>query len=308
MKNLMKGNNLSKTVVIITGPTAVGKTDTSLTIARELGAEIISADARQFYKELKIGTAAPTAWELAQVKHHLVGHLSIHDYYNVSLFERDALTITNELFKHSDYVVVSGGSGLYIDALCDGIDDLPEIDPEIRQKVQNIFLEQGLEGLRTQLRIFDPEYYAEVDTANPNRMMRGIEIMLATGEKFSQLRKRKPQTRPFAIKKVILNRPRHELYERINHRTDIMVNQGIIEEAIFFFRNKNLNALNTVGYKELFAWLENRTDLKSSIEKIRINTRRYAKRQLTWFKKYDDAKWFLPSEIKGILNFVRQSQ
>jgi tRNA dimethylallyltransferase len=223
----MKGNNLSKTVVIITGPTAVGKTDTSLTIARELGAEIISADARQFYKELKIGTAAPTPSELAQVNHHLVGHLSINDYYNVSMFEKDALALTHELFKRSDFVVLTGGSGLYIDAFCDGIDDLPEIDPQIRQKVKKIYQEQGLEGLRTQLRVFDPEYYATVDIANPNRMMRGIEVMLSTGKKFSHLRQNKYKPRPFNIKRIILNRPRQELFKRINQRTALMVEQGI---------------------------------------------------------------------------------
>jgi tRNA dimethylallyltransferase len=304
----MKGNNLSKTVVIITGPTAVGKTDTSLTIARALGAEIISADARQFYKELKIGTAAPTPSELEQVNHHLVGHLSINDYYNVSMFEKEALSITHELFKRSDFVILTGGSGLYIDAFCDGIDDLPEIDPQIRQKVKNLYHEQGLEGLRTQLRIFDPEYYATVDIANPNRMMRGIEVMLSTGKKFSQLRRNTNTTRPFNIKKIILNRPRHELFERINQRTALMVEQGLIEEALQFFIHKNLNALNTVGYKELFAWLENRSNLNSALENIRISTRRYAKRQLTWFKKYNDAKWFLPSEIKGMIGFVRKEQ
>ncbi len=301
----MKESPKTKTLVVITGPTAVGKTETSLTIAGELQAEIISADARQFYHELKIGTAAPTPSELQRVKHHFAGHLSIFDYYNASRFEQEALARAEELFINSDYVVVTGGSGLYIDALCKGIDDLPDIDPLIRNEVQQLLQKQGLEGLRSHLRSIDPEYYNEVDKANPNRMMRGIEIYLATGEKFSQLRKKQTVQRPFHIKKVILNRPRHELFQRINHRTDVMVKDGIVEEAIRFFKYRHLNALNTVGYKELFAWLENRMELPAAIEKIRIHTRRYAKRQLTWFKRYEDAQWFLPSETHNILRYVK---
>ncbi|TVQ09773.1 MAG: tRNA (adenosine(37)-N6)-dimethylallyltransferase MiaA [Bacteroidetes bacterium] len=301
----MKESPKTKTLVVITGPTAVGKTETSLTIAGELQAEIISADARQFYHELKIGTAAPTPAELQRVKHHFAGHLSIFDYYNVSRFEQEALARAEELFRHSDYVVVTGGSGLYIDALCKGIDDLPDIDPHIRNEVQQLLKKQGMEGLRSHLKSIDPEYYNEVDKANPNRMMRGIEIYLATGKKFSQLRKKQTAQRPFHIKKVILNRPRHELFQRINHRTDVMVKDGIVEEAIRFFKYRHLNALNTVGYKELFAWLENRMELHAAIEKIRIHTRRYAKRQLTWFKRYEDAQWFLPSETHNILRYVK---
>lgn len=300
----MKAKAKSKTLVIITGPTAVGKTETSIKIAQQLRTEIITADARQFYRELKIGTAAPTPNELAAVKHHLAGHISIYDYYNASMFENQALNLTDDLFSKNDYVLVSGGSGLYLDALCYGIDELPDIDPKIRQKTKQLYEKQGLEGLRTFLRLNDPEYYAEVDIANPNRMMRGIEIFLATGKKFSSMRKKTPVQRSFQIKRVILNRPRKELFERINLRTGKMVEQGIIEEAIRFFPQKHLNALNTVGYKELFQWLENRTSLNDALEKIRTNTRRYAKRQLTWFKKYDDAQWFLPSETKAILDFI----
>lgn len=301
----MKENPDSKTLVVITGPTAVGKTETSLTIAHALQAEIISADARQFYRELKIGTAAPTPSELQRVKHHFAGHLSIFDNYNASQFEQEALARAEKLFAHSGFVLVTGGSGLYIDALCNGIDDMPDIDPQIRNEVQQLLHQQGLEGIRKQLENIDPDYYNQVDKANPNRMMRGIEIYLATGKKFSQLRKNQSIQRPFRIKKVILNRPRHELFGRINLRTDLMVNDGIIEEAIRFFKYRHLNALNTVGYKELFAWLENRMELHEAIEKIRTNTRRYAKRQLTWFKKYDDAQWFLPSEINNILRYVK---
>lgn len=301
----MRANKQHKTLVILTGPTAVGKTETSIILANALDAEIISADARQFYKELKIATAAPTDGELQMAKHHFVGHLSIFDYYNARIFEEKALQLLDSLFKTSDYALVSGGSGLYIDALCQGIDELPDIEPDIRQYVKKIYQLEGLEGLRKQLRSFDPEYYAQVDKANPNRMMRGIEIFLATGEKFSQLRKNASLKRPFRIKKVILNRPRHELFDRINERTKVMIQQGLIEEAIYFFRYQHLNALNTVGYKELFDWLENRSSLPYAIEKIKTNTRRYARRQITWFKKYPDARWYLPSEIDAIMRFIK---
>jgi tRNA dimethylallyltransferase len=231
----MRENYNPKTLVILTGPTAVGKTQTSIGIAHALGAEIISADARQFYHELKIGTAAPTPDERAKVRHHLAGHLSIFDYYNASIFENQALEIIKQQFQHCDYVVASGGSGLYLDALCSGIDEMPDIDPLIRQQVQLLYQQQGLEGLRRQLKLFDPEYYTQVDTANPNRMIRGIEVFMATGTKYSSLRKKQSSHRPFRIKRIILNRPRTELFDRINLRTEIMVHEGIIEEAISFF-------------------------------------------------------------------------
>ncbi len=302
----MKENRNDKTLVVITGPTAVGKTRTSIEVARELGTSIISADARQFYKELKIGTAAPTPEEMKQVQHYLAGHISIFDYYNASQFEKQALDLLADLFVLHDHVVVSGGSGLYIDALCEGIDDFPDIDPRVRKRVQQEYADKGLEGLRSWLQLIDPAYYQEVDIANPNRMMRGIEIFLQTGNRFSDLRKRTTVQRPFAIKKIILSRPRKELFDRINERTGAMLQQGIVEEALAFFRYRHLNALNTVGYKELFAWLENKTSLHQALENIRTNTRRYAKRQLTWFKKYPDARWFLPTEINAILKYIRE--
>jgi tRNA dimethylallyltransferase len=305
-KNLMKEKISEKTLVIITGPTAVGKTSTSIEVARRLGASIISADARQFYRELKIGTAAPTQQELQTVKHHLVGHLSIHDYYNASLFEQQALQITATLFNESDHAVVCGGAGLYIDALLFGIDDIPDVDPLIRKQVQHDFSTSGLEGLRQQLQTYDPEYYSFVDTSNPNRMMRGIEVFLSTGIRYSQMRKQSKVSRPFNIKLIVLNRPRHELTERINIRTQQMLQQGIVEEAIDFFRYRHLNSLNTVGYKELFAWLNNTETLKNAMENIKTNTRRYAKRQVTWFKKYEQAKWFLPSELNAIMKFIQE--
>lgn len=300
---MMKSNS-PKTLVLLTGPTAVGKTKTSISLAGALQAEIISADARQFYKELKIGTAAPTQEEQQLVKHHFAGQLSILDYYNASLFEKQALATINNLFRKSSFVILTGGSGLYLDAVCHGIDHLPDIDMNIRKKVRGIYESEGLEGLRRRLKITDPNYYQQVDLANPNRMMRGIEVFLQTGRKFSDMRKQNFAQRPFCIKKIVLNRPRKELFDRINYRTKKMVEQGLIEEAISFFRYRHLNALNTVGYKELFGWLENRYTLSKAVEKINTHTRRYAKRQLTWFKKYDDAHWFLPSEYKQMLRYI----
>ncbi len=304
----MRENYNRKTLVVLTGPTGVGKTLTSIELAGALQTEIISADARQFFKELKIGTAAPTQEELAAVPHHLAGHLSIFDYYNVSLFEQQALSILDTIFLKSDYAILTGGSGLYIDALCHGIDQLPDANPAIRNKVKNIYQQLGLEGLQEQLSTIDPEYFSEVDIHNPNRMMRGLEVYYSTGEKFSNLRKNTRITRPFKIKKVIINRPRHELFDRINARTHLMVQQGLVEEAVQFFPLRELNALNTVGYKELFGWLENRWPLHTALEKIQTNTRRYAKRQLTWFKRYEDARWFMPHEINSILSFIKEGQ
>jgi tRNA dimethylallyltransferase len=304
----MRKNYKNKLLVVITGPTAVGKTETSIRIAEKLNTGIISADARQFFKELKIGTAAPTPSELTRVKHYLAGHLSIFDYYNVSMFEQEALSALDEIFVKSDFAILTGGSGLYIDTLCRGIDAIPDTRPDIRNKVKDIYKSKGLQGLRKLLEKTDPEYFYEVDKANPNRMMRGLEVFYSTGEKFSDLRKRTSIQRPFSIRKIILNRPRQQLNERIYLRTQSMIREGLIEEAIRFFPVRHLNALNTVGYKELFAWMQNHWPLKVALEKISTNTRRYAKRQLTWFKKYDDARWFLPEEENQILNYIQKER
>ena len=305
---MMRINYKDKSLIVITGPTAVGKTETCIRIARELQTKIVSADARQFYKELKIGTAAPTSSELARAKHYLTGHISISDYYNVSIFEQQALKALDEIFKKSDFAILTGGSGLYIDTLCKGIDAMPDAIPDVRERVKKIYKNEGLEGLRNLLRKVDTEYFDEVDTANPNRMMRGLEVFYSTGEKFSDLRKKTSIQRLFRIKKIILNRPRHELNERINLRTNLMVQRGLIEEAVEFFPVRHLNALNTVGYKELFAWIQNQWSLDTAIEKIRTHTRRYAKRQLTWFKRYDDAEWFLPEEENQILRYIQKER
>ncbi len=291
---------------MIAGPTAAGKTSLCIDLAREINTEIVSADARQFYRELQIGTASPTKEERKQIPHHLIGHLSIPDYYNVAIYEKQALDIINSLFRVNDFVILTGGSGLYLDTIYSGIDDLPDPDPAQRQRVKQIFANEGLTGLRNWLRKIDPVYYDEVDRANPKRIMRALEVYFSSGHAFSTLRKKQPLQRPFRIKRVVLNRSREELFQRINHRTDEMIRQGLIEEAIGLYPMRHHNALNTVGYKELFDWLANRWNLSLAVEKIKTNTRRYAKRQLTWFKRYEDAAWFHPEDKAGILEYIRQ--
>ncbi len=298
--------NQNKTLIVLTGPTAVGKTALSLSLAECFHAEIVSADARQFYRELAIGTAAPSPHELATIKHHLIGHLSVVDYYNVSLYEQQALGVINDLFDKSDYVVLAGGSGLYIDTLCSGIDTLPPVDRLVREKVQRVFESDGLAGIRNWLKQVDPAYYHIVDPANPKRIMRGLEVFLQTGIQYSEHRKHQSVERPFTIKRVVLVRERDELFCRINARVHKMVRDGLVEECLFMYKCRHLNALNTVGYKELFAWISNEWPLNRAIEKIQTNTRRYAKRQITWFKRYPDAGWFHPDDFDGILQFIKK--
>lgn len=296
----------TKCLVLITGATATGKTELSIEIAKALKAEILSADARQFYRELKIGTATPPDHLLQAVPHHFIGHLSVKDYYNAAMYEKQAMALLQQLFTHCDHALLVGGSGLYIDALCQGIDDLPDPDEDSRRAVKQVFEEQGLEGLRAWLKQIDPAYYAMVDPANPKRIMRALEIFLASGKQFSTLRIGKQKKRPFKIKKIVLNRPRTELFARINQRVDEMIIDGLLEEALMHYRNRHLNALNTVGYKEIFDWMANRWSLPVAIEKIKTNTRRYAKRQLTWFKKYEDAAWLHPGDKEAILEFIQK--
>ncbi len=294
----------NKVLVVITGPTAVGKTELAIDIAGKLKTEIISGDARQFYRELKIGSAMPEPSQLEAIPHHLIGHLSIRDYYNAAIYEKHALAVVEGLFRNSGYAVLCGGSGLYIDTLCRGIDELPDPDPLVRKKVQEVYREEGLTGLRQWLRKVDPVYYSEVDRANPKRMMRAVEVFLSTGTPFSSLRKRRIKERPFRIKHIVLNRPRPDLFARINARATQMIADGLIEEAVGLYRYRDMNALNTVGYKEIFSWLSNHWPLRFAMEKIKTNTRRYAKRQLTWFKRYNDAVWFHPEEKTKIMEFI----
>ncbi len=296
--------NSEKTLIVLTGPTAVGKTDLSIQIAQMLGTHIISADSRQFYNDLKIGVATPSQNQLQIVKHYFIGHLSIGDYYNVSMFENQALKVLDSIFENSDFAIVTGGSGLYLDALCYGIDDLPDVNEEVRNELKLFYKDNGIQGLRLKLKSIDPEFYQEVDIANPNRMMRAIEVFLITGEKFSALRKKTSKKRNFKTKMIILERERTEIFNRINSRVDVMIQQGLIEEALSVIKFRNTNALNTVGYKEIYEWIDNKCSLVQAIEKIKTNTRRYAKRQITWFKKYADAKWINPDDFEAIKFFI----
>ena len=300
----MKTRTHKNTLLVVAGPTAVGKTALSIRLARQLKTEVISADSRQFYKELTIGTAAPSADEMAGVRHHFIGHLSVFDYYNVSMFEQEALRILAELFERTDHAILTGGSGLYIDTLCSGIDSLPQADNEIRQQVQRVLKADGLRGLRSWLKSIDPAYYHKVDLANPKRIMRGLEVFLQTGVPFSEYLNNKQVYRPFNIRRIVLDRDRKELFERINARVVKMIADGLIEEAMSMYRFRSLNALNTVGYKEIFSWLANDWPLSVAIEKIQTHTRRYAKRQVTWFKRYQDASWLHPDDEKEIQKFV----
>jgi tRNA dimethylallyltransferase len=306
MLKVLMTKNQNKTLIVLTGPTAVGKTELSLRLAKCLHTEIVSADARQFYRELTIGTAAPSPHELSAIKHHFIGHLSVFDYYNVSLYEQHALEVINNLFEKSDYVVLAGGSGLYIDTLCCGIDTLPPVDHLVREKVQGVFESDGLAGIRNWLRRVDPAYYHIVDPANPKRIMRGLEVFLQTGIPYSEHRKHKTVERPFNIKRVVLHRQRDELFTRINDRVLKMIHDGLVEECLLMFKYRHLNALNTVGYKELFAWISNEWPLSHAIERIQTNTRRFAKRQITWFKRYHDAGRFHPDDVDGILQYVKK--
>lgn len=294
-----------KTLVVIVGPTAIGKTGLAIKIANFFNTSVISADSRQFFRELKIGTAAPTAEEKQLAVHHFAGHLSIHDPYNVSMFEGDVLHLLEVLFRERDFAVMTGGSGLYIDAVCKGIDNMPGADPGIRMKVEELYQKYGIEYLQNELRRLDPEYFAVVDKANPNRLKRALEVCLATGRTFTSFRKDEPALRPFNILKVGVNRPRHELFDRIARRTGQMIDQGLVEEVRGLLPFRHLNALNTVGYKEIFDYLDEKVTLEQAIENMKTNTRRYAKRQLTWFKRDKEIRWFLPEHVEEILEYIK---
>lgn len=280
-----------KKLIIIAGPTAVGKTSYAIELAKKYNTEIISTDSRQFYRELQIGTAAPTKEELEAAPHNFIGNLSIHDYYNVSIYEKEAVALITEIFKTKDIVIAVGGSGLYIDALCYGIDELPDAEPKLRQEIKDKFAKHGIEYLQDEVRKLDPDYFAVADINNHKRLQRALEVCIQTGKTYSSQRTERKQKRDFEIEKIVLNMPREILYQRINKRVDIMIKDGLIEEVKGLIPNKDLNALNTVGYKELFQYFEGKISLEQAITDIKTHSRRYAKRQITWFKRYDDFKW-----------------
>ncbi len=290
-------------LIIIAGPTAVGKTSIAIDVAQYFNSEIISADSRQFYKGLNICTAAPSSEQLAIVKHHLVGHLNPEDYYNVSLYEQDVIRILEQVFKNKNISVLTGGSGLYIKAVCEGIDDLPDIDPRVREELQQINKNEGLPALQQMLLMHDPVYAKKVDLSNPNRIIRALEVCIQTNIPYSSQLKNKKSVRSFNIIKIALNLSRDQLHIRINNRVDQMIEQGLVEEARSFYPLKHLNSLNTVGYRELFDYFDNNITLDEAIEKIKTSTRRYARRQISWFNKDKDFHW-LPPDSETVINYL----
>ena len=275
-------------------------------LAKHFNIPIINADSRQIYRELKIGTARPSNKQMSEVKHYFVGTLGMDDYYSASLYEQQVLDLLNELFKTSDYALLSGGSMMYIDAVCNGIDDIPTIDDETRATMKKRLLMEGLESLCEELRQRDPDYYEIVDKQNPRRVVHALEICVMTGKPYSSFRTQAKKTRPFRIIKIGLTRPREELYKRINRRVDKMIKDGLVEEAKEMYPKRDLNALNTVGYKELFDYLKGKWTLHEAVERIKGNTRRYARKQLTWFKKDEHIQWFHPDDKDEIIRYIEQ--
>jgi tRNA dimethylallyltransferase len=295
---------MQKYLIVVSGPTAIGKTALSLEIAKKYNSEIISCDSRQFFKEMSIGTAVPSKDELEEVKHHFIQNMSIADTYSVGKFERDALTKIEELHKSSNIVVMVGGSGLYIDAVCRGLDDFPTVSKELRDELNNRCKTEGIQVLANELQLIDPEYHKIVDKLNPHRIIRALEIYKASGKTFTSFRIRQQQQRNFKTVKVILSREREELYQRINKRVDIMLEQGLLKEVKSVYQYKDNNALQTVGYKELFAHLDGEISLEFAISEIKKNTRRYAKRQMTWFRRDPETVFFNPEEPKTVFSYL----
>lgn len=296
---------MSKTLIVILGPTGVGKTELCLRIAEHLGVPIINADSRQIFAELPIGTAAPTSQQQSRVKHYFVGTHHIDDYYSASMYEEQVMSLlTNELFAASDTAVMSGGSMMYIDAVCNGIDDIPTIDDATRQWMKQRLEQEGLPRLVEELKILDPEHWAIVDRNNPRRVVHALEICHMTGTTYTSFRQNEKKQRPFNILKIGLTRDREELYSRINNRVLQMIDDGLEQEALAVYDQRHLNSLNTVGYKEMFEYLDGLTTLDQAIFKIQSNSRRYCRKQLTWFKRDESISWFNPDNIKEIINYI----
>lgn len=296
----------TKTLVVLVGPTAIGKTNLAISLAREFSTEIISADSRQFFKEMEIGTAKPSMEELAAAPHHFINSHSISTLFSTGDFELEAIQLLAELFEKHDLLIMAGGSGLYVDAVCKGLDNLPETDLNIRERLNHQFALEGIEPIKKQLSILDPEYYEKVDQANPQRLIRGLEFYLSTGTKLSTHFTNSKKIRPFNIIKIGLNMDRAELYNRINQRVDRMMEAGLLDEVKSLQAYRSYNALNTVGYSELFSYLEGETTLPEAIDQIKQNTRRFAKRQLTWFKRDESTAWFEPTQTDAIIRYINQ--
>ena len=310
-----------KTLLVVTGPTAVGKTVLCLELARHYGIPVINADSRQIFRDMKIGTAAPAEAELRQVRHFFVRELGLDEYYSASMYEQQVLALLERLFQTSDYALLAGGSMMYIDAVCNGIDDIPTVDDETRALMKRRLADEGLEALCEELRRLDPDHWAVVDRKNPRRVVHALEICHMTGRTYTSFRVKDERLkmkddrydyssltaqRPFRIVKIGLNRPREELYERINRRVDQMMEQGLLDEARRLLPYRHLNALNTVGYKEMFAYLDGIWSLDEAVERMKGNTRRYARKQLTWFKRDPMVRWFSPDQKEDIINYIDQ--
>ena len=292
------------TLIVVTGPTAVGKTALTIEIAKHYGIPIINADSRQIYQELKIGTASPTAEQMQQVKHYFVGTKSITDYYNASMYEQEVVQLLEKLFVDSPVQLLSGGSMMYIDAVCNGIDDIPTVRDDIRNEMKRRYQEEGLEALCEDLRRLDPEHYEVVDRQNHRRVIHALEICYQTGKTYTSFRTQKRKERTFQIVKIGLTRDRQELYDRINQRVDTMMSEGLLDEVCSVSAYRSTNALNTVGYKELFDYIDGRWPLEEAVERIKGNTRRYARKQLTWYKRDEQVTWFHPDQQDKILKFI----
>lgn len=301
----MEDQQLKKHLLVVVGPTAVGKTDLCVALAKQFATEIISADSRQFYKEMNIGTAKPTPEEQQGIPHHFVDSHQITEEYNAGAYEQEVLSLLDQLFQKHDLVILTGGSGLYVRAVCEGMDEMPEVSPELREQLTQLYQTEGLEPLLAQLQQLDPLYFATVDKANPQRVMRALEVCLASGKPYSGFRLQEKQERPFNIIKIGLNRDRTELYNRIDTRMDQMLANGLLEEAKALYPHRSHNALQTVGYKEIFEYLEGKYDWAEAVRLLKRNSRRYAKRQLTWFHKYPDYTWFHPNQLEEIRAFIK---
>ncbi len=293
-----------KTLIVIVGPTGVGKTALCLEVAERLGTFIINADSRQIFRDIPIGTAAPTAEEQKRVKHFFVGKLHINDYYNASMFENDVIKLLDKLFGEKDNIIMSGGSMMYVDAVCNGIDDIPSVNENIRQQVKSLYEADGLDIIKEKLKKLDPEYFEIVDKNNPKRVIHALEICLSTGKTYTSFRTNTKKERNFRIIKIGLNRDRDELYSRIDKRVDLMIENGLIEEAKQMYPHKELNSLNTVGYKELFNYFDGKCTLDEAIFKIKSNTHKYCRKQLTWFKRDKDIHWFNPDNVEEIIKYI----
>jgi tRNA dimethylallyltransferase len=295
----------NKYLIVIAGPTAIGKTSLAIHLAEKFNTEILSADSRQFFKELSIGTAKPTLQEMNGFPHHFIDSHSISEQYNVGKYETEAIALLDRLFETRDTAILVGGSGLYIDAVCKGFDELPEADDAIREKIDLLLTDEGIEALQKMLAQLDPVYYKKVDLNNPQRLSRALEVCVATGKPYSSLREGKIKSRNFNIIKIGLNTDRVRLYQRINDRVDQMMHAGLLKEVKSLIAFKYTNALQTVGYKELFDHLDGKTDLQTAIELIKQNTRKFAKRQLTWFRRDNEVKWFEPEDVDGIAEYIK---